>query len=237
VTKAIQETEDEPLIISHTHKYIFLKSLKTAGTSVEAALSKHCGANDMVTPLGDYWFNRDERGQWVHSAMNAEGFFQHDSAAEIRRKVPEEIWRDYFKFSIARNPWDRVVSDFSWQARNRPDLQTRPGRLHRLGLPFDELAETRKIFGTFVHGEWKTNDRFYVANGELCVDFVIRFEQLADDLAKVCRRIGLPPLTLPHLKSGLRKDGRSYRDYYGEATRAIVAERHHNDIRLFGYTF
>ena len=50
------------MIISHTHKYIFLKSLKTAGTSVEAALSKHCGAGDMVTPLDDYWFNRDERG-------------------------------------------------------------------------------------------------------------------------------------------------------------------------------
>ena len=72
------------MIISHTHKYIFIKSLKTAGTSVEAALSKHCGENDMVTPLGDYWFNRDEKGAWIHSAMNAEGFSQHDPAGPAR---------------------------------------------------------------------------------------------------------------------------------------------------------
>ena len=51
------------MIISHSHRYIFIKSEKTAGTSVEAALSKHCTDNDMVTPLGDYWFNRDERGR------------------------------------------------------------------------------------------------------------------------------------------------------------------------------
>jgi hypothetical protein len=225
------------MIISHSHRYIFIKSEKTAGTSVEAALSQYCGDRDMVTPLGDYWFNRDERGQWVHSAMNAEGFFQHDPAAEVKRKVPADVWREYFKFSIARNPWDRVVSDFSWQARNRPELQPTRRWYHKAGVAFDEFAETKKLFAAFVAGDWKTNDRFYVLDGELCVDFVIRYERLTDDLAEVCRRVGLPPLTLPRLKAGLRKDGHSYRDYYDETTKAAVAERHENDIRLFGYSF
>lgn len=225
------------MIISHTHRYIFIKSEKTAGTSVEAALSEHCRDNDMVTPLGDYWFNRDERGQWIHSAMNADGFFQHDPAAEVKRKVPPDIWEGYFKFSITRNPWDRVVSDFSWQARNRADLQPSRRWYHRLGAPYDEIKETRKLFRTFVTGDWKTNDRFYLLDGELCVDYVIRYEQLADDLAEVCRRVGLPTLTLPRLKSGMRKGGLAYRDYYDDDTRAIVAQRHHNDIRLFGYEF
>ena len=225
------------MIISHTHRYIFIKSEKTAGTSVEAALSQHCSDNDMVTPLGDYWFNRDERGEWVHSAMNAEGFFQHDPAAEVRRKVPAEVWRDYFKFSIARNPWDRVVSDFSWQARNRPELQPARRWYHKLGVPFDEFGQTRRLFRDFVAGDWKTNDRFYLLDDELCVDFVVRYERLTDDLAEVCRRVGLPPVALPRLKAGLRKEGRSYRDYYDEDAKAIVAERHHNDVRLFGYAF
>jgi hypothetical protein len=225
------------VIISHTHRYIFIKSEKTAGTSIEAALSQHCGDRDMVTPLGDYWFNRDERGQWVHSAMNAEGFFQHDAAIDVKRKVPPDIWESYFKFSITRNPWDRVVSDFSWQARNREELRPTRSWYHRLGVPYDEFEETRKLFRTFVAGDWKTNDRFYLLDGELCVDFVVRYEQLSDDLAEVCRRVGLPPLTLPRLKSGLRKSGHSYRDYYDDDTRATVAQRHHNDIRLFGYEF
>jgi hypothetical protein len=225
------------LIISHTHKYIFIKSEKTAGTSVEAALSQHCSDNDMVTPLGDYWFNRDERGEWIHSAMNAEGFFQHDPAAEIRRKVPPDVWNGYFKFSITRNPWDRVVSNFSWEARNKPELRPVSKWQHRLGAPFDEFRETRKIFARFVAGPWTTNDRFYLENNELCVDFVIRYERLSDDLSEVCRRVGVPDVKLPHLKAGLRTGGHAFAEYYDEMSKGIVAERHCNDIRLFGYRF
>ena len=223
------------MIISHTHKYIFLKSLKTAGTSVEAALSKHCGANDMVTPLGDYWFNRDERGEWIHSAMNSEGFYQHDSAVDVKRKVDPEVWETYFKFSIARNPWDRVVSLFSWEARNRPELKPVRKLHHKLGVAFDEFAETARLFRAFVAGEWSTNDHIYLIDGRLCVDYVIRYEALSDDIGEVCRRVGIPSVDLPRLKAGLRQKDHPYTDYYDEASRATVAQRHHRDIELFGY--
>jgi hypothetical protein len=226
------------VIISHTHKYIFIKSLKTGGTSVEAALSKHCSENDVVTPLGDYWFNRDDKGAWIHSSMNSEGFSQHDPAAEVKRKVPAEIWDGYFKFSITRNPWDRVVSHFAWEARNRQELKPAARWYHRLGIRFSQFRETRQLFRQFVAGnDWTTNDRFYVLDGALCVDFVIRYERLGEDLAEVCRRVGLPAVALPHLKSGLREGGHSYTEYYDEPSKTIVAERHCNDIRLFGYEF
>ena len=74
-------------------------------------------------------------------------------------------------------------------------------------------------------------------DGRLCVDFVIRYERLSQDLAEVCRRVGLPDVALPHLKSGLRQGGHGYRDYYDETSKAIVSERHQNDIRLFDYEF
>lgn len=225
------------MIISHSHRYIFIKSEKTAGTSLEAALSKHCLEGDVVTPLGDYWFNRDERGEWVHSAMNGEGFFQHDPAIEVRRKVPPEVWDSYFKFSVARNPWDRVVSDFSWEARNRPELKPMRRWHHRIGVPFDEFRETKQLFRQYVAGDWTTNDRFYLIDGALCVDFVIRYERLSDDLAEVCRRVGLPEVSLPRLKAGLRDRAHAYTEYYDDRSREIVARRHDNDIRLFGYEF
>jgi len=225
------------VIISHSHRYIFIKSEKTAGTSVEAALSKYCTDNDVVTPLGDYWFNRGERGEWIHSSMNAEGFFQHDPAAEVKRKVAPEIWTGYFKFSITRNPWDRVVSNFSWEARNKPSLRPVRRWYHRLGVPFNEFRETANLFRTFAAGDWTTNDRFYLLDGALCVDFVIRYEHLSRDLGEVCRRVGLPAVALPHLKSGLREAKHGYREYYDETSQAIVSERHQNDIRLFGYEF
>jgi hypothetical protein len=37
------------MIISHERKFIFLKTKKTAGTAIEAALSELCGPLDVIT--------------------------------------------------------------------------------------------------------------------------------------------------------------------------------------------
>lgn len=226
------------MIISHTHKYIFIKSTKTAGTSIEAALSNYCEGDDIVTPLGDFAFNRDESGAWVHKSMNEGNYQQHDDALTIKNSLPAEIWDSYFKFSIARNPWDRTLSRFFWNHRNDPALKPRKHFYHYLGIHFDELAPARKAFARFLlEEEWDTNDRFYIIDGVLCVDFIIRYEHLADDLKEVCKRVGLPELQLPNLKSGIRSKKHHYSEYYDKTSEALVAERHQNDIRLFGYRF
>ena len=226
------------MILSHTHKYLFIKSTKTAGTSIEAALSHHCGGNDVVTPLGNYEFNRDESGAWVHKSMNEGAYQQHDDALTIKNSLPADLWNSYFKFSIARNPWERTLSRFFWNHRSDPALKPSKRFYHHLGIPFDELGPARKAFARFLREEeWDTNDRFYIIDGELCVDYVIRYEHLADYLKEVCRRVGLPELTLPHLKSGMRSRKHHYSEYYDAETRALVAEKHQNDIRHFGYRF
>src|SRR6267142_1926583 len=43
--------QQTPMIISHQHKFIFIKTQKTAGTSIEVFLSQQCGPGDIVTPI------------------------------------------------------------------------------------------------------------------------------------------------------------------------------------------
>ena len=230
------------MIISHTHKFIFIKSEKTAGTSVEAVLSEHCKGSDIVVPINDFPHNRNEKGEFIHRSMNADEEYrrigQHVDAQTIRRKVPAEVWNDYFKISITRNPWDRAVSDFFWKRRQDPALKPRKRFYHYLGVPFNEPALIREHFTEFAKSdELGNNDRFYTIDDQLCVDFVIRYENLLEDIAEVCRRIGLPPIELPNLKTGFRKKRYHYSAYFNEESKAIVAEKHKNDIRLFGYEF
>lgn len=230
------------MIISHSHKFIFIKSLKTAGTSVEAALSNHCGGNDVVVPINDFGHNRDEKGEFVHRAMNADEFYrkigQHVDAPTIKAREPAEIWNNYFKFSITRNPWDRALSYFFWDKRQDPALKPRKRFYHYLGVPFDEFAIVKNQFTEFVKSRsLENNDRFYCIDDQLCVDFVIRYESLEEDYNEVCRRIGIPVTGLPHLKTGIRQERRSISDYYDNETRDIVAQLHRNDLRFFGYQF
>ena len=233
------------MIISHSHKFIFIKSFKTAGTSVEAALSNYCSGNDIVTPLNDYRHTRDENGRFIHKSMNAEEFIQlnlpnlqHVEALTIRSKVTPEAWKSYFKFSIARNPWDRAVSYFFWDKRRDAALRPKKKFYHYLGVPFNELDELKRVFSSYIKtATWPNNDRFYTIDDELCTDFIIRYESLTEDYSEVCKKLGLPNATLPRLKGGNRKQRYHYSDYYDEESMAIVAEKHKNDIRLFGYEF
>src|SRR5207245_10127827 len=39
------------MIISNKYKFIFIKTTKTAGTSIEVFLSKQCGPMDILTPI------------------------------------------------------------------------------------------------------------------------------------------------------------------------------------------
>lgn len=230
------------MIISHSHQFIFIKSEKTAGTSVEAVLSEHCKDNDIVVPINDFRHNRNEKGEFIHRAMNADDEYrkigQHVDAMTIRRKVPPEVWKNYYKFSITRNPWDRTISDFFWKRRQDAAIKPRKRYYHYLGVPFNELAQIKKLFTAFIKSEdFVNNDRFYIIDDGLCVDFVIRYENLLEDITEVCTKLGLPPLNLPQLKTGFRQKRHHYSAYFDPESEAIVAEKHKNDIRLFGYEF
>src|SRR6476620_9128581 len=97
----------DAVIISHKYRFIFVKTLKTAGTSIEVFLSQHCGPDDVLTPILPH--------VEPHRPRNHEGFFNHMPAAAIRDRVGPDVWRGYFKFCVERNPWDKTLSYYHMQ--------------------------------------------------------------------------------------------------------------------------
>jgi hypothetical protein len=214
------------VIVSHEHRFIFMKTLKTAGTSVEIELSRVCGPDDVITPLPDEdELLRRERGG--HPAQNyespplAERVHEHIRASKVRPVVGREVWDSYFKFAIDRNPWDAVVSLYYWMRRNE-----KVDSFERfLVMPNLEQLATR-------------NYQAYHLKGRVAVDRVLRFERLGDDLAEVWQHLSLPgEPDLPHAKSGARPSGSDYRDLYDERSIELVRGIFARQIDELGYTF
>ena len=75
------------MIISHKYRFIFIKLRKTAGTSLEIALSGICGKDDIITPISaeDEEIRREPGFRSAQNYIADEAFYNHMPAAEIRR--------------------------------------------------------------------------------------------------------------------------------------------------------
>lgn len=201
------------MVISHRYRFIFIKTAKTAGTSLEVFLSGVCGEEDVLTPI----FPHVE----PHRPRNADGFYNHMPAHAVRERLPREVWEGYFKFCVERNPWDKTLSHYHARAVRLAD-----------GLTFDRYLLAR---------DYCLNHPLYTDpdDGRVIVDRVLRYENLMGDFAEVCRRLGIPfdgDLGV-RAKSDCRSDRRPYREVYTAAQRKLIQRLFAREIELHGYRF
>ena len=230
------------MIISHKYKYIFIKTAKTAGTSIEIALSRYCGRGDVITRCGpldeitrrefggrspqNYWtpfsaYRRKDIRRFLREGKRRRWYYNHIPARLIKDRVGEHIWRNYFKFCFERNPFDRMISYyyFYYRKQTQPEVSLEdfiasdaPDRLHRSG------------FGLFS------------VDGVVAVDRVCLYEDLEAELEDVRLLLVMPePLELPHAKSGTRTDRRDYRDVLSDEEMEKIAEICRPEMELCRY--
>jgi hypothetical protein len=228
------------MIISHKYRFIFLKSRKTAGTSLELALGRFCGEDDVLTPIRNesdetkaaaaYPGERNYRVPLLRltpkdvAKLPLRGraeFEEHSPAAFVRARVGRAVWSDYLKFSIERNPYDRYVSEYFWNVR--PNGQYR-------GLSMEE--HVRRV-PRYRLSNWDV----YAIGGRPVVDVMLHYETLAEDIRALERRLGLPePIVLPQTKTKQRPSKSHHSEVLSEEVRARVTEACRNELEYFGYT-
>lgn len=226
------------MIINHKYKFIFLKTLKTAGTSIEIALSQFCDGNDIITPIvKEDELKRQELGfrgpqnynvplhyystlDWLRwlGKRNRKQFFNHAKAQFIRDNISEEIWNSYFKFCFERNPFDKAISLYYY---------------------FTDTCEPRPAISEYRNSapvEFLSNWNIYTINDHIAVDFVGRYEKLDEHLAILKDKLGLPgEITLPRAKGEFRKNREHYSCILDSEDRARIEIVCAKEIAAFGY--
>jgi hypothetical protein len=221
------------MIVSHRHKFIFVKTRKTAGTSLEIGLSKYCGPDDIITPI-------TQEDEQIRSELGFRGpqnykvplrnvrniidtvrswrrrnYYNHMPSKEIINHVGHDVWEEYFTFSIEREPYGKAISRYYWSTKEpRPTIEE-----------YLDTAPVHKL----------SNWEMYTVNDTPTVDFLIRYERLAERLDEIRSRIGLGEITMPRVKDRYRRDRSHYSRVLSSAARERIEIVCAKEIRHFGY--
>jgi hypothetical protein len=181
------------MIISHEHKFIFIKTKKTAGTSIEIALSKICGKNDILTGINE----EDEQLRWKHYKRRAQNFdipfkyysikdwlrlllkrnkkkyYNHMPASLVKKNVSKEIWDSYYKFCFERHPLDKVYSHYWWRGGDE--------KYGNLEAYFSE-EDYKVIQGSMLYRNTK---------GEILIDDIYQLENINEAITIISKKLSL----------------------------------------------
>lgn len=228
------------MIVSHKYKFIFVKTYKTAGTSLEVFLSQLCGDDDIVTPIfphvpphearnysgyvniiSEIYKNRGFNvSKSLESFFRKPKFYNHMPASSIKQRLPKHVWDNYYKFCVERNPWDKTLSHYHM-------MNSRLGG----NVSLDDYFMKCGLCHNFSH----YTDR----NHNLLVDHVIKYENFNEELSNVFSRLGVP--FDGHLgvraKSEYRSDKVHYRDIFTEQQKQLISEKFSDEIRMHNYEY
>ena len=100
------------MIISHKYKFIFIKTTKTAGASIEVDLDKILGKDYVATPIFPPVDGHTAKNYRYDPCSN-EFFYNHISASKVRSVIGEKLFHDYFSFCVERDPINKCISHYS----------------------------------------------------------------------------------------------------------------------------
>lgn len=234
------------MLISHRHRFIYIKTNKTGSTSVEIALSRYCDdPADVISALNAEaeavraeigvaprnfeapWQDYRPRDVWRYLTRSGTRrlkarFPPHLGAADIKARIDPDIWASYTKIAIERNPWDKTISEYYWR--------TSKPRWKALDLD----AFLKRYSGRFVH----YNFPLYSIDGKVVADRLLRYEHLQEDLTRTLGELGIDyDGWMPRTKSGTRVDRRPYREVFTPAQAEFIARAFAKEIEVMGYVY
>jgi len=220
------------MLVSHRYKFIYTKTAKTGGTSVESYFEKYCMAE------GE-WVQLHERDEYVskYGIIGYRGaeppietkYVNHMSALKIKDLLGDDCWSRYLKFCVVRNPFDKAVSEFFFRIQKSGKIDENQD-LDRWKIMFEKwLSESPKLP--------LDTDKFLI-DKKNCMDYVIRYESLHKDMSKVCDLIGVSwdSRMLPSFKSGIRPENIRFQDLYTDVSKRIIEKVFQVEIERFGYS-
>ena len=163
----------------------------------------------------------------------------HYSASTYQKVLENGIYTKLHKFTVVRNPWDRLVSAYFYVQDERHTMGPNAfyqKKINKIASSFPEFVKKCIGEGMFLHFNHFVPQCEFVADraGLVLVDDIIQLESLPMGLGDLGKRIDF---NFPDIKMNTSKRTSDYREYYDSDMKAIVSEVYKDDIEMFGYGF
>lgn len=226
------------MVISHKYKFLYLQTKKTASISISLALGQIADPNTDIIYYFNQWSDLQkslgiQANAWKKVNKNKKSDIKYKVNAHAKWKKLFRFIRDnkqnYFKFTVERNPWDKVVSLYHYFL-NSGFNKEKQNKVKNLG--FNRYIKKTNL--------WKTcyNWPFYTNNDKIVLDYICKYENLMQDLQYVESRIGVPFVHLVENKANAKfRKKKNYRDFYIDETKEIIRNHFKKEIDYFEYEF
>lgn len=212
--------------ISSQFKVIFIHIPKCAGTSIEKFLG-------MATPKQFFSYRPiKELNIPAYNADTLERRPQHLTALQLRNILPTNIFNDYYKFTVVRNPYQRLLSEYCY-IHDTPTEKTAEFR----NISFDSfvdkvlaLDKADKLVKFDGHLDRQV-DYILDEKGDVMVDAIFKFESIDDCTRELQARTGIMA-ELPHSRATSLIDAK--REISTE-TKEKIYEYYKDDFILLDY--
>lgn len=225
---------------------LFIHIWKTGGTSLSNYLEKEHDFKDSFKSNNLIENSKNKIKIFLGKSILS----KHTYALDIKKGIGDSQFEKLYKIAFVRNPYDWLVSWYSFVSSNQISPDTgKPWRHHLYpiikDLSFDDfiiwvtknngltVSASRKnsLFKNkipFLQKDWITD-----LDGNVIVDYIGRYEYLKEDSQKICCQIGINFSTLPKINVTNKKG--MYKDYYTKETSSLVYAYFREDFELFGY--
>lgn len=249
------------MIISHSHKFIFIHINKCAGTSIGNSLLPYLGKNDINIGYGNqnnkYSFSKNilkkifiipalpiyfkriltrDHNAKIANIVNEIYYHAYVQKKSLKKHSPAIAVRNY----VGEQVWDTYFK-FTF-TRNPWDRIVSTYFWYKKGWRIGEEwpDKIRELsFKDYVKSKYlcepPSTSFIYDEDENIIIDYAGKQENLQKDYNFILKKVGLPLIEIPMLNTSIR--GKSYRVYYDNETQSIIREMYKKDIVEFNYEF
>tara|TARA_X000000950_G_scaffold162290_1_gene198420 strand:- start:861 stop:1448 length:588 start_codon:yes stop_codon:yes gene_type:complete len=195
-------------MISHKLKFIFVHIPKTSGNSLSFFLKKF--VDDEVVNIT----NRmgEKQGISIFCEKTRKNI-KHHSITYYNNTYGEKI-NDYFKFTIVRNPYDRILSFYFWSKGE------------------NKQVFNRNEFINFIEKN-HPSQHTYIDNSF----HIIHFENLVNELKNIECFKGIVNFNNYPILNASSNSKRNYNEIFDKKLKDLVFNMYKKDFELFGYEY